>query len=51
MDRNSKSQETSGIVYKWYSWDSPIGLSVFLGVLLISVGLLVYLLHLANVIK
>jgi hypothetical protein len=36
---------------RWHSWDSPIGLSVFLGSLLISTGIFLWMLHLANILK
>jgi len=37
-------------LFNWSSWASPIGLSLGIGILLISVGLFCYLLHLANLI-
>jgi hypothetical protein len=43
--------------YKWHSWDSPVGLSMGLvgfglcmALILSSVGLFLWLLHLANII-
>jgi hypothetical protein len=36
---------------RWYSWDSPVGLSIALASLLVSLGLFVWLLHLADILK
>lgn len=36
---------------RWYSWDSPIGLILFLGGLLVSIGFFLWMLHLANILK
>ena len=33
---------------KWYSWDTPTGLTLAFSVSLLSIGLFIYLLHLAN---
>lgn len=35
---------------KWYSWDSPIGMGFGFSILLLSIGLFVYLLHLSGLI-
>lgn len=35
---------------KWYGWGSPVGLGLGLGLLISSTGMLLWLLHLANII-
>jgi len=47
---NNKCYEkyNSQFLGKWYSWDSPIGLTLAFAITLLSIGLFVYLLHLAN---
>ncbi len=41
------SQEGLG---KWYSWDTPIGLSLSFAIILISIGLFLFLLHLVKIV-
>ena len=36
---------------QWYGWASPIGFSLGLGLILVSVGLFLWLLHLATIIQ
>jgi hypothetical protein len=40
--------QDSQAVMKWYGWGSPVGLSLFFGVLMVATGLMLYLLHLAG---
>ncbi|HEX6543600.1 MAG TPA: hypothetical protein VF040_17710 [Ktedonobacterales bacterium] len=35
---------------QWYGWASPIGLGLGLGLMLVSLGMFLWLLHLANII-
>lgn len=51
-DKDSIENRIRGDMYgmesmKWYGWGSPIGL----GVGLVSIGVFVWMLHLANIIK
>jgi hypothetical protein len=62
MDRQVKLEKAAtwaevSAKVKWHSWDSPVGLSIgmvgfglFIALALTSVGLFLWLLHLANVI-
>lgn len=56
LEKAAEWAEVSGKL-KWHSWDSPVGLSIgmvgfglFLAMTLTSVGLFLWLLHLANII-
>lgn len=42
-------EDWKGLGY-WYSWDSPIGLGLGFAIVLLSVGLFIYLLHLSGLI-
>jgi hypothetical protein len=35
---------------KWYGWGSPIGLGLGLGALMVSLGVFLYLLHIAKLV-
>lgn len=34
----------------WYSWDSPIGLGIGFAIVILSIGLFMYFLHLSKLI-
>lgn len=54
-DKRSLAEQVRGDMYgmesmKWYGWGSPLGMGLGLGILLCSVGLFLWLLHVANII-
>jgi hypothetical protein len=53
ISKKSKHNEDScdwKIFESWYSFGSPIGLSLGFAIVLSSIGLFIYLLHLSNLI-
>ena len=57
VDSSKQEYEFRKAAYRWYSWDSPVGLalglvglSLSLALILSSVGLLLWLLHQATLI-
>lgn len=56
--QSDKDYEFTQAAYKWHSWDSPVGLAFGLvglalsaSLILSSLGLFFWLLHIANIIK
>lgn len=54
-NKHTTAQEIRGDMYgmqamKWYGWASPVGLGLGMGFIVISVGLFLWMLHLATII-